>query len=134
MNRRLIILITGLLAACTTDIRTPDAPDDLLSHDSMVVVMRELVVLESYLQTRYQHVENYHKIMSASGKKCLKKYRISPERFERSYAYYVSRQEELQGIYSQVIDSLTRKVNELDASGAIHRDTVRAAHRIGYNP
>lgn len=109
------ITLIALCTACVSGIRRPDAPDDLIGRDSMVVVLRELVVMESYLQNKYQHVNNYYKVMTASGKACLKKFRIPKDRFERSYNYYVSRQEELQGIYSEVIDSLTKEANALGA-------------------
>lgn len=107
------VIALVLLAGCSAKIDLPDAPDDLVERDSMVVVLRKLVVLESYIQTRYQQVNTYSKIMTASGKACLEKYHIQPERFERSYDYYVSRQEVLQGIYSEVLDSLNKEVNKL---------------------
>lgn len=128
MRFPLIVIAFVLLSGCISGIERPDAPDDLIERDSMVVILRDLVVVESYLQNRYQHVNNYYKVMTVSGKECLKKYDIQPDRFERSYNYYVSRQEELQRIYSEVIDSLTRKVNELSAGTATSRpnDTIRA--------
>lgn len=126
---RFLLIVTGLVlfSGCISGIRQPDAPDDLIARDSMVVVLRDLVVVESYLQNRYKHVNNYYKVMTLSGKACLKKYNIQPDRFERSYNYYVSRQEELQQIYSEVIDSLTRDVNELSIGTSASRpnDTIR---------
>lgn len=116
-----LILLTG----CRGDIRLPDPPDDLIGRDSMVIVLRELVVIESVVQTRYQNINTFYRIMSASGKKCLKKYRISPERFERSYDYYVTREKELQGIYAEVIDSLNREVSELSVRIPKRNDTIR---------
>jgi hypothetical protein len=109
-----VVIAVLLLSACTGEIHPPDAPDDLISRDSMVIVLRELVVIEAYLQNQYQQVGTFYKSMSRSGKHCLKKFHINPKRFERSYDYYVSRQDELQSIYSEVIDSLNKEVNELN--------------------
>lgn len=116
-----------LLVACSGDITLPDPPEDLIERDSMVVVMRDLVVIESLVQTRYQNINTFYKVMSASGKKCLAKYHITPERFERSYDYYVTREKELQSIYAEVIDSLNREVSELSVKAAKANDTVAVA-------
>ncbi|ASS49507.1 MAG: hypothetical protein A3D31_02680 [Candidatus Fluviicola riflensis] len=126
--RILLFIALGFLAVrCSSDIDTPAAPDDLVSRDTMVMVIRELSVLESYAQTRYQLVNNYHKLMKSSGRVCLDKYRIDPRRFERSYNYYASQQEELQSIYSEVMDSLTKEVNALTISYGKQDDTVQVA-------
>jgi hypothetical protein len=126
---KLVLALIGivLLAGCAGSIRQPDPPDDLIGRDSMVVVLRELVVLESYLQTRYQSVNRYYKVMTASGKICLKKYHITPDRFERSYNYYVSRQPELQGIYTEVLDSLNREATEIGVKTTKTDDTTLVA-------
>lgn len=100
------------LSACQGGIKRPAAPKDLIPRDSMVLILRDLVVLEAYVETRYQQVQNYHKVMTETGKQCLRGFRISPERFERSFIYYTTRQEELQGIYADVLDSLNREVSK----------------------
>ncbi len=121
--RFLVLVAVFALSACTSHIQKPEAPDDLIERDSMVVILRELVVLEAHVELRYQQVTNYYKIMSASGKACLKRYNVSPERFDRSYDYYVSRQQELQSIYSEVLDSLNREVNQLQVQSGLEPDT-----------
>ena len=128
--RILLLIVVGFLAVrCSNEIDTPAAPDDLVGRDTMVMVIRELSVLESYAQTRYQLVNNYHKVMKSSGRVCLEKYRIDPKRFERSYNYYSSRQDELQSIYTEVMDSLTKEVNALTISHGKADDTVQVAPR-----
>lgn len=124
-----VVAVIGmlLLAGCAGSIRQPDPPDDLIGRDSMVTVLKDLVVLESYLQTNYQHVNRYYKVMTASGKICLKKYHITPDRFERSYNYYVSRQPELQGIYAEVLDSLNKEVTEMGLEASKADDTTLVA-------
>lgn len=118
-------LLMGIGASCTPSLETPDAPDDLISGDSMVVVLKELMVIESYIQTRFQRVDGYYKVMTSSGKACLESYHISPDRFDRSYSWYVTEQEQLRQIYVQVREELTREVNKLgptpvsDPSGVV---------------
>lgn len=128
---KILAVVVGivLLAGCTGGIRQPEPPSDLIGRDSMAMVLREIVVLESYMQTRYQSVHIYYKAMSASGKKCLEKYHIAPDRFERSYGYYVSHQQELQSIYTEVLDSLTREAAEIGVQATVQRDTTQ---KIGF--
>lgn len=113
MKHWLLIGLLGLMAACSGKLDAPEEPDDLIEREMMVKIFRELVVMEAYAQWRYQVPHNYHKVMKESGYQCLEKFHISPERFERSYDYYASRQEELQSIYQEVMDSLTQDVNKL---------------------
>ena len=113
-----------VLSACEGGIKKPAAPKDLIPRDSMVLVMRDLVVLEAYVEDRYQQVQNYHKVMTATGKQCLKGFHISPERFERSFNYYTTRQEELQGIYAEVLDSLNREVSKAGVATGIDANSA----------
>lgn len=46
--------------------------------------------------------------MQLSGNRILKKYHISDSRFERSIDYYGSRQEQMQSIYTEILDSLNK--------------------------
>jgi hypothetical protein len=112
MRRAALILLLGL-TACTSKLKTPAAPDDLIPRDSMVGILRELVVIEGYMETRYRGIRNYGSAMVKSGDAVLKKNHVTRRRFERSYAYYVSQQDELQGIYTEVLDSLNVEVNRL---------------------
>lgn len=128
MKHWILILLLGLTAACSGNLDAPEEPDDLIDRETMVKVFRELVVMEAYAQIRYEVPHNYHKVMKESGYQCLEKFHISSERFERSYSYYASRQEELQSIYQEVMDSLTREVNALmikQPKQQLPNDTVR---------
>lgn len=113
MKTLLFLVSVGLLAACQGNLKLPDAPPDLIEKDSMVLLLKDMTVLESAIQKRYQNVNVYYKIMTASGKNYLKERKIDPNRFERSYDYYVSREAELQSIYEQVIDSLNKESGQL---------------------
>jgi len=106
-------LVLLAVCGCSSGIQKPAAPKDVIARDSMVVVLRELVVLEAHAETRYQRVQNYYKMMDATGKACLEKHHISPDRFSRSFDYYASHQEELQSIYTEVMDSINMEVNRL---------------------
>jgi len=106
-----------LMVSCQGGIQRAAAPKDLIKRDSMVIVLHDLVILESYVESRYPQVQSFHKIMTASGKQCLAGFKISPKRFERSFDYYAAHQDELQSIYSEVLENLNKEVNQLNARG-----------------
>ncbi len=106
-----IITIVLLAMSCESKLKLPAPPKDLIPRDSMVSLLKDMAVLESYMQIRYQNVNTYYQVMTASGKHYLNSKNISEERFDRSFTHYVSRQNELQKMYSEVIDSLTKESN-----------------------
>ena len=113
MNRLKVLFFVCFVAllGCESKLKLPPAPKDLIPRDSMVSLLKDMAVLESYMQNRYQNVNAFYKVMSESGKYYLNSKNISEERFERSFTHYVSRQNELQSMYSEVIDSLTKEAN-----------------------
>jgi len=127
------VFLLIILSACQGGIKKPAAPKDLLTRDSMVVVLHDLVILESYIESRYNQVQNFHGVMSASGKACLKGYRISPKRFERSFDYYAAHQDELQSIYSDVLEKLNKEASQLNAGGTIKADSTQLQPEVDVN-
>ncbi|MCC6702491.1 MAG: DUF4296 domain-containing protein [Fluviicola sp.] len=102
-----------LLTACKGEVKLPEKPDDLIERDSMVMLLKDMTILESGIQNRYRNVTVFYKVMTQSGEHYLKSKNITTERFERSYDFYVSREKELQSMYSEIRDSLSREVNQL---------------------
>ncbi len=112
MKHFLVIALIGILASCSSDLKLPDAPDDLIPEEEMIDLMYDMTILEAGIQARYQSVNRYYKVMQQSGKSYLKSKGISVERYERSYDYYVSRPEQLQEMYTKVMDSMTVELNK----------------------
>lgn len=113
-----------MLGACADPMDGVPKPKDLIPKDSMTVILREMTLLEAHIQTKYTHVSRFHSLMKTSGKKILDKYRITHERFESSMDYYGSRQEEMQSIYTEILDSLNREASML-SKDAEEKDTLR---------
>lgn len=109
-----------MLVSCRDEVKGFDSIDNLIPRDTMVMIIKDMSLLESHIQMKYIQVNRYHKTMKKSGDLVLKKYQISSERYEASMNYYGSRQVELQSIYSQVLDSLNRMSNQIDT-----KDTVQ---------
>lgn len=101
------------LFSCKSEISRFPKPADLVPRDTMVMVLQELTVLESFITDRYPQVNKYQDLMRKSGDELLKKYNLTFKRFDSSIDYYGSRQDDMQSIYTEVQDSLTWKMNHL---------------------
>lgn len=121
LSRGLLFVLICLLASCRDEVKGFDSTDNLVPRDTMVMLIKDMSLLESHVQMKYIQVNRYHKTMKKSGDIILKKYRVSPERYESSLNYYGSHQEEMQSIYSQVLDSLNRMSNQIDAKDTIQQ-------------
>ena len=95
-----------LLGACSDGLSGISKPNDLIPRDTMVMILKDMSLLESHVQAKYVHVSRFQETMKRSGKKLLDGYHVSHDRFDRSMDYYGSRQEEMQSIYSEILDSL----------------------------
>lgn len=95
-----------LFGACSDGMSGISKPKDLIPRDTMVMILKDMSLLESHIQAKYIHVSRFQETMKRSGKKLLDGYHVSHDRFDRSMDYYGSRQEEMQSIYTEILDSL----------------------------
>ncbi len=109
----LAVISLFVLFSCKTDIERIPTPENLIPRDTMVLILQDMTVLESYITDKYPQVNIYQDLMRKSGDSLLGQYNISFERFNKSIDYYGSRQDEMQSIYTEVQDSLTWKINHL---------------------
>jgi hypothetical protein len=119
-----LIAIIFQISSCTDSINGKATPENLIPRDSIVLILKDMALIESHIQTKYLHVSRFQKTMKMSGKKILDHYSISHKRFEESIDYYGSRQEEMQSIYSQILDSLNKEASLLNKD-VIFKDTSR---------
>lgn len=110
------LFVIGTLAilfvsSCKNDSYELKEPDDLISKDTMVMVLMDLTLIESHLQTKYVQLSNYYKSLKLSGDLITSKYNLTPDRVERSLVFYGSKQEVMQEIYASILDTLTIQSN-----------------------
>lgn len=103
-----------LLFSCKSTIERFPEPENLIPRDTMVIILQDLIVLESHVISRYPEVNTFRDLMRNSGDSLLAKYHVNFKRFDQSINYYGSRQDEMQSIYTEVQDSLTWKMNQLE--------------------
>lgn len=107
MNKLIICCsLFFLFGACSDGMSGISKPNDLIPRDTMVMILKDMSLLESHIQAKYIHVSRFQETMKRSGKKLLDGYHVSHDRFNRSMDYYGSRQEEMQSIYTEILDSL----------------------------
>ncbi len=103
----LSVLLVLLLASCARKgIQRSDPPDDLLSKDSMIIVLKELSCLESATQVKYTQPLRYKKDLELSSDSLFRSLRIDSSRFNRSMRYYSEYQLDMKEIYAAVLDSI----------------------------
>lgn len=116
MKRIPFVFLVIVLFSCNSEIKRPEAPDDLIPRDSMVLILKEMIVLETYISTKYPQSAINPDLLKNSGDDLLKTHRVSFERWDRSMNYYSARQSEMQSIYTEIQDSLIWKMNQLQQS------------------
>lgn len=124
MSRLLWISTLALLVvACQSNTYGKKEPEDLIARDTLVMVLKDLSLIESHIQDTYVNVGVFKDLMKRSGEQLLQEYHLTPERFEQTMDYYGSHQLMLQGIYTQVLDSLNKQASTLPEDAFKVQDT-----------
>lgn len=108
---RLFLIALLFFVGCKSQLDLPDPPEDLISKEEMVVITKELMLVEAAIELRYGQITKFHKISTASGKAILEKHKCTEDRYFRSLKYYSTNEEEIDFIYSSILDSLNVEMN-----------------------
>jgi len=111
---RVLIISLLFLVSCSEQIPRVEEPDNLIPREKMVPLLTELVKLEAYITDEYGNITQYHQVMVNTGDSLLKANGFTKDQFEASIEYYGSRQEEMQSIYSDVLEELNKELGELE--------------------
>ena len=107
-----VILLFWLLASCHTELRRDNAPADLIPSDTMTLVLHEIVEAESYYQSEYHQATRYRDALDTNVSFILHKYNLDTSRFSQSMTYYAENQNELKGIYEEVLDKVNVRLEK----------------------
>ena len=91
------------VASCSGD----GKPDDLLDHESMVSYLIDLHVAEAEITNLRVELDSASYLFSILEEDLLVKHEITEAGFIDSYNYYLQHPDELQLIYTTVVDSLS---------------------------
>lgn len=108
-----IIILALFLISCSDNLYRTEPPQDLISKDSFVSVLKDVYILEGFLQNQFIQMNNGHDAIQKSGNLIMKNHGLSRDRFKRSLDYYSSQQEEMQAINNQILDSLNKELSKV---------------------
>jgi hypothetical protein len=101
-----LFLVIGNLVSCQSQPFELEEPNDLVPRDTMIMVLKDLSLIEAHLQTEYVQLSNYYRSLKLSGDAILQKYHLSTSRVEESLVYYGSNHTEMQEMYTEILDTL----------------------------
>ena len=111
----LYLILVFFLFSCSSEIKRTEKPDDLLSEDKMVVVLKDLSILESHIRMKYPMTAQNHKTMIKSADLIFKKHEIDSVKFNEAMDYYGAHQDIMQEINTRVLESVNRELTEISA-------------------
>lgn len=95
-----------LLVLSTACVKPEEHPADLIPKDSMAQILVNIHISEAKVATRPMHPDSTYLFYEVYKKDVYKKYKISPERFQKSFDYYLRNLDQMDQIYETVVDSL----------------------------
>lgn len=84
-------------------------PSGLISPDKMSLVLEDVLLLESYYQSKYGVPGLYKDALDQSIDKVFKKHGVNRKQFKTSYTYYASHPEDFKSLNTSVMDRLSRE-------------------------
>jgi hypothetical protein len=126
MKKYLGSLLLFALFSCADQIGSKPAPDNLIEKDKFIKIIKELSLVESYVQLKYGHVSRFQETMILSAKAIFKDYKVTPKQFEASMDYYATHQTQMQEIYTAVLEALNQESGKIGGNAAsVLQDTAR---------
>ena len=105
MKKRLIVLILLAVSACGSDKNS----EEILDQQAMVSYLVDLHLTEAAITNLRLSPDSSKYIFAVYEQEILDRHNTTDSIFVRSYNYYLGRPEELQEIYTAVVDSLSLK-------------------------
>jgi len=102
IKRTLFLLGTAALIFSCGDKR----PEDVLTKQEMVEVMEELYVAEEKVNQLSLSRDSAKKVFQAMSERVFRDASTSDSAFKRSFDYYMERPEDMELIYSALVDTL----------------------------
>lgn len=109
--RLTVAFILLMLLGCAGD--TPaEKPDDVMDHDTFVIVMTDVQLLEATARKKLIRDGDPKERTAQFYKQLFDKHEISEEEFKRSYLWWNSQPELMVEVYETVLENLSRLEEE----------------------
>lgn len=121
-----IFLIFILLSSsCSLEQKEISIPDNVISKDSMVLILADVHIQEAMIN-QYSQEGRLMKMNPAKQYQLIfDKYHISKERYDSSYQFYLDNPSLLNKIYENVVIELTKKQTEIEQDKSIDTTVVK---------
>jgi len=103
----LYLLVCSIVTACGEP-AAEIPPDDLLDRDKFTDVMVDVQLIEGMKIHKLGPKREKSPDMEAMYANVFQKHAVDKESFEKTYNYYKARPDEMELIYEQVLDSLSK--------------------------
>jgi len=88
-------------------------PDYLIPEDSFKMMLYDLHLLEGFISRNPDKIKNTDTLYEKQSMALFEQYSVSEKRFKLSFNYYLSDPEEMDKIYDEVLEELTKNQAEL---------------------
>lgn len=95
------------LLLCGACIKPETPPADVIPKDTMVRILTDIHIAEAKVANMPLPLDSSYLYYGKYKMEIYSKYGIGPERFDRSFDYYVRNLKEMDKIYEVVVDSLS---------------------------
>lgn len=106
MKKLTLLIVLSILLSCGNKENGVDRDVDVLSKKEMIAVLIDMSVLEAHISINFLQPEVYSETMLKSAEVIFDKHKIDEETYLNSLNYYANRPDELNDIYTELIDSL----------------------------
>lgn len=108
MKLTIILCCLSLLLACQT--QTTKQPAQLIETEQMSRVLEDVLLMESYYQSKHGIPGVYKDALDESLREVFKKHHITKKQFKESYEYYASQPEIFKELNTSIMDRLSRQI------------------------
>jgi hypothetical protein len=108
MKLPIIVCCLTFLLACQSQSTTK--PAQLIEKEKMSRVLEDVLLMESYYQSKHGIPSIYKDALDESLSEVFKKHHITKKQFKESYVYYASQPELFKELNTTIMDRLSRQI------------------------
>jgi hypothetical protein len=127
MNKLPSILFIGVLffSSCSLEQKEISIPDYVITQDSMVQILTDVYIQETMINLYNQQGQHMKMNPVKQYQLIFDKYKITKERYDTSYQFYLDNPVLLNKIYESVVVELTKKQAEIEQDKSIDTTASR---------
>lgn len=104
---------TALFAGCKSKQHVMEKPDHLINRITLVNILAESYLIESYLQTSHPDTISKEQLARLYYKDLFDRYHITNEQFESSISYYISEEKSAEKLLNDAAALIVSKKTEM---------------------